>query len=228
MLPKYTEIMAILQDRIDRKVYQVGALLPSEAEFTAEFGTSRATVVRALRTLGRQGWLRGVQGKGRLVLGRPVMNLLGLPCRVQYLLQADRHAMRLSIRRIAATPRIAAALTISPGVPVTAARYLLTLPNATPFGLTTAFTPIQLPAVPPGVGLLNRLEEHTGRSAFRVTERLGARLATDTETKALQLSHPRSVAVSLLTVLDTLETPYFVVDAVLSREARPVVEVYEI
>ncbi|WP_432979194.1 hypothetical protein [Dactylosporangium sp. CA-233914] len=85
------------------------------------------------------------------------------------------------------------------------------------FGLTTAFTPIQLPAVPPGVGLLNRLEQHTGRSAFRVTERLGARL-----------SHRRSVAVSLLTVLGTLETPYFVVDAVLSREVRPVVEVYEI
>jgi GntR family transcriptional regulator len=223
--PKYAEIMTVLQDRIDRGILAVGDLLPSEAQLTREFGTSRSTVVRALRQLRQQGWVRGVQGKGRIVLGRPVATLSTLPRRVQYLLQADRHAECLGARRMLAPPRMSVLLNLPPGDTVFAARYRVTRLDATPLALTTVFTPFGLDR---SRGLLDQLENCHGRRPHHVIERLGARLSTTAETTALSLPHRRSVAVSLMTVHDAAGEAFLGVDAVLSREASELNETYDI
>jgi GntR family transcriptional regulator len=229
--PKYAEIVSVLQCRIDRGVYPVGALLPSEAQLTREFRTSRSTVVRALRQLGRHGWVRGVQGRGRIVLGRPATVLATLPGRVRFLLQADRHATPLGIRCVPASPRIGAALGRPAGTPLVAGRYLLAHGDAPPFGLSTTFAPAALAesgTTPPDGGLLVHLERCNGIAAHRVVERLGARLATEAETEALSLGRRRSVAVSLITVLDGADVPFLAVDAVLSRETPDLMASYEL
>ncbi|MFG2038526.1 GntR family transcriptional regulator [Dactylosporangium sp. NPDC048998] len=235
MPPKYAEIVSALQSRIDGEFYAVGALLPSEAQLTREFRTSRSTVVRALRYLRRQGWVRGVQGKGRIVLGRPATTLATLPHRVRFLLQADRHAVPLGIRCVLAPARIAAALDRPAGAPLFAARYLLAPTGPTsaapPFGLSTVFVPAALTdaaTAEPDGGLLTHVERRNGTSAHRVVERLGARMATDAEMSALSLRQRRSVAVSLITVLDVADVPFLAVDAVLSREAPDLVATYDL
>ena len=47
--PKYAQIITELQQRIETGEYPAGSLLPSENQLSAEFGTARPTVVRALR-----------------------------------------------------------------------------------------------------------------------------------------------------------------------------------
>jgi len=218
IIPKYAEIIHALQSRIDRRLYRVGALLPSEAELTREFATSRSTVVRALRHLRQHGWVAGVQGKGRIVLGRPASRLLHLPRRVQLLLQADRHSTLLGVRRLAATDRVAAALTCPVGTPLLACRYLLRLAGIPPFGLSTVFALADDVDEPPADGFLLHIERQRDVAAHRVLERLGARPASETEATALALDRRRCLVVSLLTVLDAADRPLLTVETVLSRD----------
>ncbi|MFI5916185.1 GntR family transcriptional regulator [Dactylosporangium sp. NPDC051541] len=225
MEPKYAAVLTTLQERIANGHLPAGTLLPSESQLTREFRTSRSTVVRALRHLRHQGWVVGQQGKGRVILGRPVTALSALPRRVQYLLQADRHAECLGVYRMPATPRIAATLCVNQGTDVFGARYRLTTLGTTPMALTTVFTAVRLPQER---DLLAQLESTAGRRPHRVIERLGARLSTAAEADALSLPQPRSVAVALLTVHDAGDRPYLVVDAILSRESAELTETYEI
>jgi DNA-binding GntR family transcriptional regulator len=229
--PKYAEIVVALQNRIDRELYAVGALLPSEAQLTREFCTSRSTVVRALRYLRRQGWLRGVQGKGRIVLGRPVASLTGLPVRARYLLQPDQHSSLVGVRTVPASPRIAAALNREIGAALLAGRFVLLDDYADPIGMSTVFVPATLTdtvCVACEGGLVAYLERRNGISAHRVIERVGARVATEKEMATLSMRTRRTVAVCLLTVLDARSAPFLVVDAVLSRDSPDTVAVYDL
>jgi GntR family transcriptional regulator len=71
--PKYAQIIRTIQERIESGEYPAGSLLPSEHQLTAEFGTARPTVVRALRVLRGDGWIETQQGKGSFVRGRPAL-----------------------------------------------------------------------------------------------------------------------------------------------------------
>lgn len=53
--PKYQQVFEVIQDGIRSGLYLPGQKLPSEAALEAEFGTSRITVVRALRELQQLG-----------------------------------------------------------------------------------------------------------------------------------------------------------------------------
>lgn len=69
--PKYAQLIAELERRIDSGEYPAGSLLPSEHTLMAEFGMARPTVVKALGVLRDQGWIVTQPGKGRFVRGRP-------------------------------------------------------------------------------------------------------------------------------------------------------------
>src|ERR1700683_301401 len=73
--PKYAQIIAALQERMESGEYPAGVLLPSEYQLSAEFGTARPTVVRALRELRQSGWIDTQQGKGSFVRGRLALGL---------------------------------------------------------------------------------------------------------------------------------------------------------
>jgi GntR family transcriptional regulator len=51
--------------------YRPGARLPTIAELADEYSVSQTTIKTALTLLGRDGWTRGIQGKGTFVADRP-------------------------------------------------------------------------------------------------------------------------------------------------------------
>lgn len=71
--PKYAQVIAAIQQRIEGGEYPPGSLLPSEHQLSDEFGIARPTVVRALRVLRQEGWIDTQQGKGSFVRGRPAL-----------------------------------------------------------------------------------------------------------------------------------------------------------
>lgn len=66
--PLYARILSELRHRITSGQYPIGSLLPTEAELSAEFSTSRHTVREALRRLIEQGLVRSRQGAGTAVI----------------------------------------------------------------------------------------------------------------------------------------------------------------
>ena len=71
--PKYAQVIAELQRRIESGEYPPGSLMPSEHQLSGEFAIARPTVVRALRVLRQEGWIETQQGKGSFVRGRPAL-----------------------------------------------------------------------------------------------------------------------------------------------------------
>jgi GntR family transcriptional regulator of arabinose operon len=65
--PKYQQVFEVIQDGIRSGLYLPGQKLPSEAALEAEFGTSRITVVRALRELQQLGLVQRRAGSGTYV-----------------------------------------------------------------------------------------------------------------------------------------------------------------
>ncbi len=66
--PLYARILTELRQRITGGQYPIGGLLPTEAELSIEFSTSRHTVREALRRLIEQGYVRSRQGAGTAVI----------------------------------------------------------------------------------------------------------------------------------------------------------------
>lgn len=66
--PLYARILSELRHRITTGQYPIGSLLPTEAELSSEFSTSRHTVREALRRLTEQGLVRSRQGAGTAVI----------------------------------------------------------------------------------------------------------------------------------------------------------------
>jgi DNA-binding GntR family transcriptional regulator len=71
--PKYAQVVAEIQRRIEKGDYPAGSLLPSEHQLVAEFGVSRPTIVKALSSLRQDGWIDTQQGRGSFVRGRPAL-----------------------------------------------------------------------------------------------------------------------------------------------------------
>jgi GntR family transcriptional regulator len=64
---RYVQIVNVLKARIVSGLYPVGTLLPTEADFCAEFAVSRYTVREALRRLMALGLVSRRQGSGTIV-----------------------------------------------------------------------------------------------------------------------------------------------------------------
>jgi GntR family transcriptional regulator, arabinose operon transcriptional repressor len=64
---KYRQVFEAIEERILSRRYQPGQKLPSEAALVEEFGTSRITVVRALRELQQRGMVQRRAGSGTYV-----------------------------------------------------------------------------------------------------------------------------------------------------------------
>ncbi|WP_136684328.1 GntR family transcriptional regulator [Falsirhodobacter xinxiangensis] len=70
--PLYSRIHRELGERIMRGSYPVGALMPTEVELAAEFGTSRSTIREALRSLTEDGYVERRQGMGTRVIASEI------------------------------------------------------------------------------------------------------------------------------------------------------------
>src|ERR1019366_6595889 len=90
--PKYAQVIAELQRRIESGEYPPGALMPSEHQLSGEFGIARPTVVRALRVLRQEGWIETQRGRGSFGRGRPA--LAGVPAARRGEAELDRDEAR--------------------------------------------------------------------------------------------------------------------------------------
>ncbi|GIF75303.1 GntR family transcriptional regulator [Asanoa siamensis] len=229
--PKYAVIAGAMQDRIISGRYPAGSLLPSEADLVREFGTARATVVRALEFLRLEGWLQAQQGKGRIVLGRPHAERASAPARVLRLFDGEDSTTVTLVRAapVPATDRVADILGLSTPARVVARRRMLADTGVMP----PAFAVVHLPDdiarravlvmnAPIREDLLSRLTR-TGLGPRRVTERLMARPATAREASLLGVHRGRCLIASTVVVLDTDGRPLVAVDAVQPAD-RTIVE----
>jgi len=65
--PKYQQVFDAIKEAILARRYEPGQKLPSEAQLLNEFGTSRITVIRALRELQQRGLVQRRAGSGTYV-----------------------------------------------------------------------------------------------------------------------------------------------------------------
>ena len=197
-------------------------MLPSEAQLVREFGASRSTVVRALEYLRQHGWLHGVQGKGRIVLHRPLTDLRRSPGRALQLLHPHNIANvgTPTVTREGASTTIATVLALPVGAPLVARRSLLRREPVGLLGMSVTYVPVELAAtVDLGTtdGLLAALRA-AGRPAGQAVERLGVRLPTLAEAASLRVQRRHCLLTILLAVLDSAGQPLIAVDTVLSRD----------
>ena len=125
--PRYAQIIAELQRRIESGEYPPGSPLPSEPELSAEFGAARPIVVRALRELRQAEWISTQPGQGSVVRGRPAWAGDG-ERRGQAELDRDESlepGELISVSRAAAPARIAAMLGVDPGAELASRRLLI-------------------------------------------------------------------------------------------------------
>ena len=66
--PRYLRIQKTLEERLSVGTYPVGTLMPTEAELSREFGTSRFTIREALRHLTERGFVERRAGIGTRVM----------------------------------------------------------------------------------------------------------------------------------------------------------------
>ena len=70
MEAKYKKVENFLREQIQKGIYKVGDLLPSENELCAEFSITRTTARKALDELLKNGFIEKRQGKGSVVRER--------------------------------------------------------------------------------------------------------------------------------------------------------------
>jgi GntR family trehalose operon transcriptional repressor len=68
MQRKYLTIYQDLVKKFQENKWQIGDLLPSENELSAEYKTSRETIRKALNLLSQNGYIQKIQGKGSVVI----------------------------------------------------------------------------------------------------------------------------------------------------------------
>jgi GntR family phosphonate transport system transcriptional regulator len=111
-----------LVTEIDSGRLAPGTRLPADFDLAERFGVNRHTVRRALQDLQGRGLLRSERGRGTFVVDDVMRYRLGRHTRFTENLLANRRApgrALLSIEALAAEPKVAEALALPPGDPVT-------------------------------------------------------------------------------------------------------------
>jgi GntR family transcriptional regulator, histidine utilization repressor len=114
----YQRVKQFLKDGLAAGRWPPGALMPSEAELTAQFGVSRMTVNRAIRELQADGLVARAQGVGTFAapLHRVSSTLTIRDLHDEIESRGHHHEAEVHVQRAeAAPPALAAQLGIQPG-----------------------------------------------------------------------------------------------------------------
>ena len=161
--PEYMQVADALRAAIEAGEWEPGALIPSEPELAARYGTTRATVNRALSILRAEGLVRPKQGRGTTVRELPVLhrNAAGRQRRDVREGGRARGAFDAEIRALGREPRtvsdvtevpgpagVAELLGIDEGTPVLARRREMYADNV-PVQMATSYIPLDIAAGTP-------------------------------------------------------------------------------
>jgi|HubBroStandDraft_1064217.scaffolds.fasta_scaffold25409_3 DNA-binding GntR family transcriptional regulator len=236
--PKYAQIIAELQRRIESGEYPAGSLLPSEHQLSGEFGTARPTVVRALRELRQAGWIDTQQGKGSFVRGRPALAGTGAGRRGQA--ELDRDESRepgelVGVGPASASARVAAMLGTESGTELVSRRRLIRQADGEPSELLTWW---MAPALAGQTGLGGQAEirggvrsllaRTTGVRIDHVVERVTARQAEPHEAKLLGISRSAPVLALYVSARDASGHPVIALDIAMPGDRHELEDAYPV
>jgi DNA-binding GntR family transcriptional regulator len=235
--PKYAQVIAELQRRIESGEYPPGSLLPSEHQLSAEFAIARPTVVRALRVLRQEGWIDTQQGKGSFVRGRPALARAGTVRHGQGELDRDesREQGELVIAGEAAAPaRIAALLDLAEGAQVVRRRRLVRH-DGEASELVTWWLPLSLSAetgldgqdtVRGSIGSL--LARANDIRIDHVIEQVTARRATNDEARLLGINRSAPILGLYISARDAGGRPVLAVDIAMPGDMHELEDAYPV
>jgi DNA-binding GntR family transcriptional regulator len=235
--PKYAQVIAELQRRIESGEYQPGSLLPSEHQLSAEFGTARPTVVRALRELRQADWIDTQQGKGSFVRGRPALTGVGAERRGQAELDRDesREAGELvSVGKAPAPARIAALLSVRPGAELVSRRRLVRQ-DGEASEVVTWWLPAELAeraglggSEPVRGGIRSLVARTAGVRIDHVVEQVTARRADPHEAKLLGISRSAPVLALYVSARDATGRPVLALDVAMAGDLHELEDAYPV
>jgi DNA-binding GntR family transcriptional regulator len=235
--PKYALVIAELQRRMESGEYQPGSLLPSEHQLSAEFGTARPTVVRALRELRQAGWIDTQQGKGSFVRGRPALSGVGAERRGQAELDRDesREAGDLvSASKAPAPARIAALLNVRPGAELVSRRRLVRQ-DGEASEIVTWWLPVELAeraglggSEPVRGGIRSLVARAAGVRIDHVVEQVTARRAEPHEAKLLGISRSAPVLALYVSARDATGVPVLALDVAMAGDLHELEDAYPV
>jgi GntR family transcriptional regulator len=235
--PKYAQLIAELERRIDSGEYPPGSPLPSEHQLMAEFSMARPTVVKALGVLRDQGWIITHQGKGRFVRGRPAIPT-GQQVRAGREL-LDRKEVQVSTRlltagEVEAPNRISAYLGIEPKSPVMLRRTLVEHDNE-PTEISSTWLPV---SVAEGTalaesqelkhGVRRYVEAAAGAALDHIIEHITARNPTKEECTLLDVKSSAALLTVYAVACDATGKPWVVVESVLPGDRHELEDAYPI
>ena len=198
--PAYLQLKNQLENLIASGRLARGEALPSERNLAEQLGLSRMTVRRALEGLVETGLVEPRRGAGTFVrehgLEQPIQRLSSFSdevARAGY----EAGSTVITIEQFPAGAVVARSLDLEPGTIILRLLRLRTL-NGEPFEMQDAylppkFLPLSIVDITQSGSLYECLDTQFGARPLRAVQTVGARLATQTETKYLKL--PREVPV---------------------------------
>jgi len=230
--PKYAQVMATIQQRIEAGEYAPGDMLPSETQLVRELGVGRTTVVRALQTLAMQGWIEREHGRGSFVKGRPDSPADRVRPGLAAAEQAEATDSVVAVERVPAPRHVARLLGVDERTPVIMRRRVarqsgvLAAVDTFWFPLEIALgTDLDKPE-PLQRGIRHHLQAVKHLRFDHVTERLTARKPTKEETDLFGSSNP--VLGVLATVHDPAGTVLMVMSVALPGDLHELEDVYQV
>src|SRR6185437_2850545 len=222
--PKYAQVVAEVQRRIESGEYPPGSLLPSEHQLSDEFQIARPTVVRALRVLRQDGWIETQQGKGSFVRGRPALAGLESPRTGERALNRDesREPGDLIEAAITAPPARVAALLGAVGKDEVLARKRVVRQDGEASELVTWWVPAVLAegtdlasAEPLHGGVRGHLSRRKGVRVDHALEQITARHPTAQEAKLLDVGRSAPMLAMYVAARDASGGPVLVLEVVM-------------
>lgn len=233
--PKYAQLVAALQRRIESGQYPPGSMMPSEHQLIQEFSVSRPTVVAALRVLREQGWIDSQQGKGRFVRGRPILATLEHARAGQSRLagpETEAAGEVVVAGAMTAPNRIAELLGVPQRSKLFLRRRLLSY-DGEPSESVSLWLPPELSEgtdltsiEPLRQGIREHLEARKGVTFDHVVEQITARMPTAEETKTLAVSRGVPLLVVYATVREASGRPLLVMEALLPADRHELEDAY--
>lgn len=233
--PKYAQVVAEIQKRIERGEYPAGSLLPSEHQLVSEFRVSRPTIVKALSSLRQDGWIDTQQGKGSFVRGRPA--LAGAERTRPAASTLDLPESALSGELVQAGVKLAPAyvtalLGLEPGAKAFLRQRLLS-DDGEPAELASVWLPLDLAAGTSlaSADLLGESIRHHLQARKRVrldhaVEQISARQPAGEEAGLLRVAADSPVLNVIVTAYDATARPLLVTDLVLPGDRHEIHDAY--
>ena len=235
--PKYAQVIAELQRRIESGEYSPGSLMPSEHQLSGEFGIARPTVVRALRVLRQEGWIETQQGKGSFVRGRPALAGVTAARRGQAELDRDeaREPGELVSTGLAVPPARIAAVLGTPGDRELLCRRRLVRQDGEPSEVITWWFPPELAegtsltsTEPLKGGVRAHLARLKGVRVDHVVEQVTARHPAPHEVKLLGITRSAPVLALYATARDASGAALLALDVAMPGDMHELEDAYPV